>query len=314
MMRLLLFCTALCLITACQPDASLQVLPAQNAIIGLNSPIDVDGSASVSILTQDYFIDPQAIDSIVSRDYSVTLNADKTELQITPTNPDAIPHFASFQVFVAGYPYAFLVQKSKKQPVTFSYPNDPSVKQVSLVGDMTNWQPLPMKKGPNGWASEEYLLPGDYQYKFAVDEPWLLDPNNPDKVGNGFGGFNSLISVYLSDNPAALPQLSTLDHTANVVRIKATNCAQRPLVFLDNFLLGDESLSFNKDILSISLPGDLQKQKRSFLRIYAANEVGPANDLLIPLHFGQVMQDPEQLDRMDKEAMVMYFPLMGHRY
>lgn len=46
------------------------------------------------------------------------------------------------------------------------------------------------------WERVECLPAGRYQYKFKIDEQnWKEDPNNPQKVDDGYGGFNSLLIV-----------------------------------------------------------------------------------------------------------------------
>jgi len=59
-----------------------------------------------------------------------------------------------------------------------------------LVGEMKD------ENGDGVWERTEPLPPGRYQYKFVVDRVnWKFDPNNPQRVDDGFGGFNSLIIV-----------------------------------------------------------------------------------------------------------------------
>lgn len=59
-----------------------------------------------------------------------------------------------------------------------------------LVGEMVD----PEKDGI--WQRVEPLPAGRYQYKFVVDRVnWKPDPNNPQRVDDGFGGFNSLLIV-----------------------------------------------------------------------------------------------------------------------
>jgi 1,4-alpha-glucan branching enzyme len=46
------------------------------------------------------------------------------------------------------------------------------------------------------WTRVENLAPGRYQYKFVIDEKtWKEDPNNPQRVDDGYGGNNSLLVV-----------------------------------------------------------------------------------------------------------------------
>ncbi len=57
-----------------------------------------------------------------------------------------------------------------------------------LVGLMTD------EDGDGTWERREYLPPGRYQYKFVIDDNnWKEDPNNPQRVDDGYGGFNSLL-------------------------------------------------------------------------------------------------------------------------
>lgn len=59
-----------------------------------------------------------------------------------------------------------------------------------LVGEMTD------ADGDGVWQRTEPLPPGRYQYKFVIDRVnWKEDPNNPNRVDDGFGGFNSLLDV-----------------------------------------------------------------------------------------------------------------------
>ncbi len=46
------------------------------------------------------------------------------------------------------------------------------------------------------WSLSVKLPPGRHQYKFHIDNStWKDDPNNPERVDDGYGGFNSLVVV-----------------------------------------------------------------------------------------------------------------------
>ncbi|MCD6531777.1 glycogen-binding domain-containing protein, partial [bacterium] len=81
--------------------------------------------------------------------------------------------------------------------VVFIYRN-PSARQVMLSGSFVNWDPngIPMKQDSAGvFVAIVKLSPGTYQYKFIVDGVWTEDPDNPNKVDDGYGGFNSVAEV-----------------------------------------------------------------------------------------------------------------------
>ena len=59
-----------------------------------------------------------------------------------------------------------------------------------LIGLMSD------EDGDGIWTLVVNLPPGRYQYKFVIDEAhWKEDPNNPQRVDDGYGGYNSLLIV-----------------------------------------------------------------------------------------------------------------------
>ena len=71
-----------------------------------------------------------------------------------------------------------------------------STKKVFVAGDFTDWQPVRMRKQKNNsYAVTFPLAPGTYQYKFQVDDSWLLDPDNNDSALNSYGTLNSLARI-----------------------------------------------------------------------------------------------------------------------
>lgn len=75
----------------------------------------------------------------------------------------------------------------KKIDVEFKY-YAPDAKTVTIPMDITGWKKHsnPMIKGKDGWFRKTLsLIPGEYQYKFCVDNSkWVLDTANP-KIKNG---------------------------------------------------------------------------------------------------------------------------------
>jgi serine/threonine protein kinase len=79
--------------------------------------------------------------------------------------------------------------------VDFTY-NAPNARSVSLSGDFNNWSQTatPMhKRGDGMWIVTLPLRTGRHTYKFFVDGKWMADPENPDKVPDGYGGDNSVV-------------------------------------------------------------------------------------------------------------------------
>ena len=80
-------------------------------------------------------------------------------------------------------------------PTTFTL-SAPAGLSVSIAGTFNNWKPQAMTKGLDGlWRSPVMLSQGIHQYRFLVDTVWWQDPNNPRKIANELGGFNSICEV-----------------------------------------------------------------------------------------------------------------------
>ncbi len=83
----------------------------------------------------------------------------------------------------------------------FRYRPEPKakVKTLSIVGDFNGWDPQadPMPLQDDGsFSGSIRLIPGDYEYKFVVNNQlWIQDPLSAEKVGDGYGGQNSLLHL-----------------------------------------------------------------------------------------------------------------------
>ena len=74
---------------------------------------------------------------------------------------------------------------------------NPDARKVYLVGDFNNWNPEAdrMVKRKGSFHKLLQLEPGEYQYKFLVDEEWHSDPSAEAQVLNDFGTLNSVVKV-----------------------------------------------------------------------------------------------------------------------
>ena len=70
----------------------------------------------------------------------------------------------------------------------------PTARKVEVAGDITGWDtPQPLIKVGDEW-SVKFRVPIDarFEYKLIVDGNWMVDPSDPVKIDNGFGGENSV--------------------------------------------------------------------------------------------------------------------------
>lgn len=74
----------------------------------------------------------------------------------------------------------------------------PDTDATSLVGNFSNWQPIPMQKVDNSgyWTTHVTLTPGEYRYSYLTKEGQkIADPTIIDREYDDFGGENSVISI-----------------------------------------------------------------------------------------------------------------------
>jgi 1,4-alpha-glucan branching enzyme len=71
-------------------------------------------------------------------------------------------------------------------------------KDIFIGGSFNNWSPTTMKledKGTGLYTVTLHLPAGRHEYKFVVNDVWQVDPENSEKLQNGFGEMNSVITV-----------------------------------------------------------------------------------------------------------------------
>ncbi|NOX88976.1 MAG: hypothetical protein GXO77_08120 [Calditrichaeota bacterium] len=74
------------------------------------------------------------------------------------------------------------------------------VKKVALVGEFNNWNSsarlMKFDSLSNEWKIKIPLKSGKWEYKYVInDSIWIPDPSNPNKIADGWNGFNSVRHV-----------------------------------------------------------------------------------------------------------------------
>ena len=118
-----------------------------------------------------------------------------------PGNPETLPNEFNDvnSVIRIGKPYLFFLE---------GYAD---ARQVVLSGSFNGWRKdeLYMKKTAKGWELPYTLGPGNYQYKFIVDNKWISQPATIDRTANDYfiiqpnytfrlKGFSSAKNVFLA--------------------------------------------------------------------------------------------------------------------
>jgi len=89
-----------------------------------------------------------------------------------------------------------VIKSPKKGAMRFVFKPHSKVQKVQLAGDFTDWKPISLRKTKNGeYSTTVSLSSGRYEYKFQVDNQWMLDPDNQECVNNSFGTLNSVVTI-----------------------------------------------------------------------------------------------------------------------
>ena len=161
----------------------------------LIQPINLSQNQSTKVLISDVFYSANYdIEFTSSNNIDVSYNKLTKEISLTPKNNFSGMELISFKF--GGEVYQIPVKLTRNQKYLFTYKPQDGEKQVSLFGQFNSWdrQSLPMKdvNGDGVLEVEIPLDPGRYEYKFYIDGREVVDPDNPDKVSNGMGDYNSL--------------------------------------------------------------------------------------------------------------------------
>ncbi len=286
-------------------------LPADsNNNINLNTLLTLKSGVN-KVFTQDYILNIAEIDSVSIPGVDAALSADKSTitLNITPE----IPAFFNTTIWVKGVPYAVPCRKTDKVDYTFTYnPQGKIYKKVQIAGQMNDWAPVltpDLVLNDKGFYEVTLnLSPGTYLYQMVLDGDQNHDTNNPNKVDNGYGKFNSILQV--EGNSDKFPVLQTDKVENGKFTITAEKDPTKIFVYWQNFLLPESFVKNENGKITIGIPLEAEKQDRSFIRIWSMNEWGVSNDLLIPLQKGKVLTNAADINRQDRHAQIMYFMLI----
>lgn len=271
---------------------------------GLASPVQLEG-IQTTVYLADYFMDPSLIDSAGS--------VPGLDIQLDPAGQELQIRIVGDLGFLTNLPlhsgenrYDLLLRSPVKVPVSLRLRDD-NYQRVQVKGEMNAWNPAAGEMTLNRgiWEISFQVNPGNYQYQFVVDGREMLDPVNPKKTPNGIGGTNSLLSLPRPD-PRKLPALYSRHAYGDSLELQLVNDGA-VLVYWDNELIPIDKKGGK---VLVKIPVKAKERNRSFLRVFAQNEFGVSNDVLIPLERGEVLRDPANVTRHDREAQIMYFTLV----
>jgi len=186
----------------------------------------------------------------------------------------------------------------QKQKFTFRPAKKPRYR-MNLMGNFNDWNrtSLPMSDA-DGDGTYEIVLPlqpGQYLYQFVVDDKEIWDPQNPVKVDNGFGSYNSVVQVLpRHSGKVFLHVLAFAQQGKDVIlKFKYDGIKENVpvslgdiLCLLDNQRVGTDAIGLQGDVITVRLPRARLGGQR-VLRIVVTQGGQPSNLQTVRLVDGQ---------------------------
>ena len=193
----------------------------------------------------------------------VKFNYDKSKLIFNP-QPDTEGLF-EIEFYFDNKPYVIPVRVIQQQMVAFKFKPEKEYKKVFLFGSFNSWNrsDLQMKDINGEYEITIPLEPGRYQYKFFADGAELIDQKNPDKIPNGMGDYNSVLTINPKHKSQPFLHILGSEYSKNenefsfIYENHETNkqiAAQNLFVLLNNRLITSKSVKISGDTIDISLP------------------------------------------------------------
>ncbi|MCI0515288.1 hypothetical protein L0128_18900 [candidate division KSB1 bacterium] len=141
-------------------------------------------------------------------------NLDQIKLTFTPEQPGRYRFSVQVQALNRWSQPDTVVVWAVSRPKSAAHftfdarPIPQTVTRVDVVGEFNRWQlgTQLQEIEPGKWARTLELSPGEYEYKLVLNQKdWLPDPANPQRVADGWNGFNSIRPV--NDVSAPIPQI-----------------------------------------------------------------------------------------------------------
>jgi glycosidase len=242
-------------------------------------PINTTAGKSTEVLLSDiYYYEDYNPEFLLNENLNVVYNTAENNLTITPKIDFEGLTILEFKV--EGNVYGIPVKSKKENYYLFTFKPSKEYKQINLFGSFNGWNrhqiPMLDKDNDGVYEAEAALEPGIYQYKFFADGEEIVDPENPVKVSNGMGDFNSVRTIEDTDSDRLFLHIKDYElkdgkHTFNfVIELGSTYMFEKEniVAMLNSTKVNHEKISLVKTKVSIEFRSD-ELMGKNVLRVAA---------------------------------------------
>jgi len=261
--------------------------------------VEANTRYSVSI-DEVFYAGNYNIEIIDSKNLSTDFGASTQKLSISPDKDFSGLAFIHFKN--NGIEQVIPVKVKKKTKVTFQYKPKHKVENMFVMGNFNNWNRagdrMTDEDGDGIYSTDVYLDEGVYEYQFVTDKEEFYDPNNAEKVDNGYGYFNSLKRVKSPENEKS-PKLYFLPSNNNEqleIKIEAIEKSKQIQFYglIDNKMLADKYYQQKNGHCYVDLSSMEEMKGMHTLRFVATIDNQPGNVLTARIKDGDIQKAETQ--------------------
>lgn len=98
--------------------------------------------------------------------------------------------------------------------------------------------------------------------------------------------------------------MSSTEVQGGVIEVVASKPVVEAVAMWQNEVIGTVDIKDNT--IEVTIPEVAKKHQRSLVRIFATSSAGRFNDVLLPLEYGEVVVDAEDIERTDFQSQILY--------
>ncbi len=226
-------------------------------IYDIIQPVNLLQEGKTTILVSDlFYAEDYNVGFSSTKNITVEYNSSTNEVSFLPndkfTGIELIPFTFNGEI------YQVPVKLIKSKKYLFTYKPLEGEKQVNLFGQFNSWdrQGLPMKDldGDGAVEVEIPLDPGRYEYKFFVDGKEIVDPENPIKIPNGLGDYNSVRIIEEETKEKMFLHILGKEKSAEslVLKFYFENSDRSNLVSKESIIALFDNQKFSDDLIKIN--------------------------------------------------------------
>ncbi|AGC76105.1 glycosidase [Nonlabens dokdonensis] len=275
----------------------------------MTTPIYENATGNTELIYADYLgdIKPDSISLNVGIAQREGVNIDSVfTFEVDEIEIGGAPFVTHITLWTKGIRNDIPVFRSTSKTIEIPYSGN--FKNVRIKGEFTNWAPQDTEVVDGKIIYRATVPQGKFQYLFLEGgKEEKLTGNEPNVVSNGMGGFNRVIDNSRKANPAQLSYGEILDQGFT---FQSTGELDNVVILYENQKIEaqKEGNTFTVQLPKVDFSDRISKTQ--LVRVYASDENGRTNDLLIPVQDSQVVKDPTKLARSDFHTQVLYFMMV----